>query len=224
MYRHELKLSINALDRAVLSSRLSKVLPRDPHSGPGGTYTVRSIYFDDDRDTALLQKLTGQLYREKFRLRTYGRDSGVIYLERKIKRGNLGCKEKARLSRDQCLRLLAGDHRFLLDRPEAVCRALYAKMATGLFRPRTIVEYDREAYVWEPGRVRITIDSNLRTGLRSADFLNFDLKLAPVVGRAVSVLEIKYRGFIPIHILNLVQLESRGVDSISKYVLGRRFG
>jgi len=97
VYRHELKLSINALDRAVLSTRLSKVLPRDPHSGPGGTYTVRSIYFDDDRDTALLQKLTGQLYREKFRLRTYGRDSGVIYLERKIKRGNLGCKEKARL-------------------------------------------------------------------------------------------------------------------------------
>ncbi len=223
-YRHELKIPINALDKAVLSSRLGAALARDRHAGSDGTYTVRSIYFEDYKDTALFEKLTGQLNREKFRIRTYGRGSDVIHLERKVKRGNLGFKDQARLSIDECRRLLEGEYRFLLERTEPVCQLLYTKMATGLFRPKTIVEYDREAYVWEPGRVRITIDSNIRGGLRSTDFLNYDLKLTPMVGEPLSVLEVKHNGYLPIHILNLIELRSREVSSVSKYALGRRFG
>src|SRR5690606_27725073 len=130
----------------------------------------------------------------------------------------------ARLSVEECRRLLEGEYRFLLERTEPVCRLLYTTMATGLCRPRTIVEYDREAYGWEPGRVRITIDSNIRGGLRSTDFLNYDLKLTPMVSEPLSVLEVKHNGYLPIHILNLIQLTSREVSSVSKYALGRRFG
>lgn len=222
--RHELKIPINEFDKVVIRSRLRAALPHDANVGPDGTYVVRSLYFDDYKDTALMEKLTGQLYREKFRLRTYGPGSGVIHLEKKVKRGHLGYKEQARLSPDECRRLLEGDGAFLLERPEPVCRELYAKMATGLFKPKTIVEYDREAFIWAPGGIRVTIDSNVRTGLRSVDFLNFDLPLLPVVGQPMSILEVKHNGYVPIHILNLVQLSDRGVDAISKYALSRRFG
>ena len=37
-------------------------------------------------------------------------------------------------------------------------------------RPKTIVRYDREAFLYVPGNVRITLDRDIRTGLGSVDF------------------------------------------------------
>jgi len=223
-YRHELKMSINPFDREVLVSRLSHVLKKDSHSGDGGHYDVRSLYFDDQDDKALLEKLAGVTYREKFRIRTYGDAASIIRLEKKVKNNNLGYKESAPLTINECQALINGKYEFLHDRPEMVCRQLYIKLRTGLFKPKTIVEYRREAYVWEPGRVRITIDSNLRTGLDSIDFLNHELPMTGVVDSNTSILEIKYDSYLPSHVSNLIQLDNRQKSAISKYVLARRFG
>ncbi len=223
-YRHELKLGINPFDKALLSSRLSHILKRDDHTGSKGYYVVRSIYFEDLNNTALKEKLMGVNHREKFRLRTYDGSTGVIKLERKVKNNQVGFKESAGLSREECLSLLAGDYRFLKERAEMVCRRLYCKINTGLVKPKTIVQYHREAFVWHPGRVRITIDSNVQTGLNSVDFLNFTVPLVGVAEKDQAILEIKYDDFLPAHIGKLLQLESRQRGSFSKYVLCRRFG
>lgn len=223
-YRHEIKMSINNFDKAVLSSRLSHVLKRDKHAGANGSYTVRSIYFDDCDDNALIEKLIGVTYREKFRIRTYDSRASLIKLEKKVKHNFMGYKEGAMLSLEECQGILKGSYEFLKERSEMVCRQLYTKMQTGLFRAKTIVQYDREAYVWEPGRVRITIDSNLQTGLSSVDFLNFNIPLARVIENNVSILEIKYNEYLPAHIRDLLQLDSRQRAALSKYAVSRRFG
>lgn len=221
-YRKEIKISINSFDKEILSRRLSAVLPKDRHSGPNGNYKVRSLYFDDLNNTAVIEKLIGVKYREKFRIRTYGSKSSIIRLEKKVKNDSSGYKETALLTGDECQSLIKGDYNFLIKRPEMVCRHLYAKMRTRLFQPQTIVEYDREAYIWEPGRIRITIDSNLKTGLSSTDFLNPDLPLVQILNNT-SILEIKYDNYLPSHISNLIRLDSRQKEAISKYVLCRRY-
>lgn len=223
-YRHEVKVSINSFDKEVLSSRLSFVLKKDKHSGTGGYYKVRSLYFDDINDTSLKEKLDGIIYREKYRIRTYDNSNSLIRLEKKVKNNNLGYKESALLTLSECKDIVYGDYQFLKDRPEMVCKQLYVKMRTGTFKPKTILEYDREAYVWEPGRVRITIDSNVRTGISSVDFLNFDLPMVNVINNNTAILEIKYDNYLPSHISNLLLINSRQKAAISKYVLGRRFG
>lgn len=222
-YRHEIKMKINPFDKALLSSRLSHALKRDEHTGAKGYYVVRSIYFDDCYDTALHEKLLGVKYREKFRIRIYDNSTSNIRLEKKVKNNNLGYKESAKLSQEECLSLLNGDYQFLKTRTEMVCRQLYSKMRTGLFNVKTIVQYQREAYVCNPGRIRITIDSNLQTGLNSVEFLNFSVPLASVDNN-VSILEIKYDDFLPAHISKLIQLESRQRGSLSKYVVCRTNG
>ena len=83
--RHEWKHEITAADRLVLSARLSAVARRDRH-GQNGRYEIRSLYFDDLRDTALREKLDGVAKREKFRIRYYGGDISYICLEKKSKR------------------------------------------------------------------------------------------------------------------------------------------
>lgn len=221
-YRHEIKMSINAFDKAVLTSRLSNVLKKDKHSSEDGHYQVRSLYFDDHNDMALIDKLTGVKYREKFRIRTYNNSTEVIRLEKKVKNDGMGHKETALLTLEECQNLIEGNYNFLINRPEMVCRHLYTKMKTGLFKPKTIVEYKREAYTWDPGRIRITLDSDLRTGISSIDFFGSNLPMASASD--TSILEIKYDSFLPSHISNLLQLDSRRRAAISKYVLCRSFG
>ena len=57
--RHEEKHQVNLREALVLSRRLEKLFPRDPHAGPEGSYQVVSLYYDDPYDTALRQKLDG---------------------------------------------------------------------------------------------------------------------------------------------------------------------
>lgn len=49
---------------------------------------------------------------------------------------------------------------------------LYSKMRGELLMPRTIVSYEREAFIFAPGNVRITLDRKVCTCTSSAVFLN----------------------------------------------------
>ena len=42
-------------------------------------------------------------------------------------------------------------------------------MCSQCLRPKTIVDYTREPFVYGPGNVRITLDYNIRTGLGNTD-------------------------------------------------------
>lgn len=222
-YRHEIKMNINYFDKEILSNRLSYLLKKDTNSSDNGIYTVRSLYFENINDTALNDKLSGISYREKFRLRLYNNSSSYIKLEKKVKDTNHGYKKIAILTEEECEALIMGNYGFLLNRQEMVCKELYIKIRAGLFKPRTIVEYTREAYLWEPGMVRITIDSDIKSGLSSTDFLSFKVPMAKALDNNTAILEIKYGGYMPAFISDLLQLDSRQRSSCSKYALCRQF-
>ena len=123
--RHEEKHQVNLREALVLSRRLEKLFPRDPHAGPEGSYQVVSLYYDDPYDTALRQKLDGVNRREKFRLRYYGKEPAFFKLEKKYKVKGLCGKGSCRLSREEGERLLRRDFAFLLEKEEigrASCR------------------------------------------------------------------------------------------------------
>lgn len=83
-FRHEIKHEISLTDYLVLRQRLSAVAQKDIH-GDNGSYQIRSLYFDDFLDTALMEKVNGVNIREKFRLRYYDDDTSYIRLEKKVK-------------------------------------------------------------------------------------------------------------------------------------------
>lgn len=68
-YRHELKYTINYWQYLQLRSRFRQVMKMDPHTRADGTYSIRSIYFDNIQDKALREKVNGVAKREKFRIR-----------------------------------------------------------------------------------------------------------------------------------------------------------
>lgn len=221
-YRHEWKHSISRPDMLMLRQRLRAVMEPDPHT-IDGKYFIRSLYFDTPGDTALREKLDGVSRREKFRIRCYNHDTSLIHLEKKSKLAGLGSKLSAPLSPQQVQSILDGDLGWMLSSSQPLIQELYCKMATTRLRPRTIVDYTREPFVYGPGNVRVTIDYDIRTGLRSTGFLDPDCITIPA-GDSPIILEVKWDGFLPDIIRSAVQLESRQASAFSKYAQCRIYG
>lgn len=217
-YRHEYKYPVTAGQCMLLEQKLGQVLSKDAHVQNGG-YTIRSLYFDDDRDTALWEKLDGVDPREKFRIRIYNRQKDFICLEKKCKRGDMTKKLQCRLTYDQCQAILSGNIDGLWQQGSGLLAELYAKMREGL-KPKTIVEYDRIPFVYAPGNVRVTLDRSIRTGLVSQDLFG-DVPVVPV--SPLDVLEVKYDAYLP----DVVRMLTAGLEtnriSVSKYALCRRY-
>ena len=220
--RHEWKHEINASDLIALRQRLRAAAKPDGH-GTDGTYLVRSLYFDNLTDQALRQKLDGVDRREKFRIRTYDLDPSLIRLEKKSKWNGLGRKETAGLTEEEARAIAEGRLEWLSSCRDPLLWELYSKMRTQGLRPRTIVDYTREAYVFAPGNVRVTLDYNIRTGMACTDFLNPACVTVPA-GDAPMILEVKWDSFLPDLIRDAVQLEGRHTAAFSKYAACRIYG
>lgn len=217
--RHEWKHEISYCDLLVLRQRLGAVMERDRHA-VDGRYLIRSLYFDNGEDTVLREKLDGINVREKFRIRYYDHDTSLIHLEKKSKRNGLGSKEVAELTAAQTRQIVDGDIEWMRGADRALVRELYEKMQTRGLRPRTIVDYTREPFVYGPGNVRVTLDYDIRTGLRCTDLLNPDCVTIPA-GDAPIILEVKWDAYLPAVIRDIVQLEGRRTAAFSKYAACR---
>lgn len=221
-FRHELKHRINLREDLVLSQRLRKIFERDSHCGADGSYIVTSLYFDTPCDDALRDKLSGISRREKFRIRYYGDNPAFIRLEKKSRINSLSIKQSAVLRVDEAERILEGDTAFLLDSANPILEEFYSKLRGECLTPKTVVTYRREAFVYGPGNVRITLDRDVRTSLDSTDFLNPDIFRMPVM-EGITVLEVKYDRFLPEIAAMAVQIPGRKASACSKYALCRRF-
>lgn len=222
--RHEYKHLINQLELETLRRRLSAVMKRDTHSGIDGTYIVRSLYFDNYNDKVLQEKLDGISRREKFRLRYYNQETDRVRLEKKFKINNRSGKISALLSRTEAEQLLAGSTSWLLERPEPVLHELYAKMTSELLRPKAQVVYQREAFSFPAGNVRITLDSQIRTGLFSTDYFCGDLSMLTAEMQGQAIMEVKFDAFLPGFITDIIQIGSRQSSALSKYAICRITG
>ncbi len=218
-FRHELKHYINYSDWMQLRGRLKHLAKPDENTGPTGGYMVRSLYFDNYRDKAVTEKLMGASRREKFRFRYYQEDDSFIRLEKKSKLKRLVGKETVELSATECTDILNGDYGMLMDTSHPLLAELYTKIVTQQLRPRTIVDYHREAYVYKPGNVRITIDSNIRTSEHVHDFL--DPKCVTIPSANIVLLEIKFDEFLPDIMRDAVQIGDRRETEFSKYIVSR---
>ena len=221
-YRHEWKHELSYADMLVLRARLRAVMQSDPHA-IDGKYHIRSLYFDNLDDKALREKIDGVNMREKFRIRLYNCDPSVIHLEKKAKRNGLGTKFSANLTAEEAQKIVDGDLDWMMASERPLVQELYCKMRYQGMRPKTIVDYTREPFIYGPGNVRVTLDYDIRTGLKSTDFLNPDAVTIPA-GDAPILLEVKWDNFLPTIIRDAVGVPDRRVGSFSKYAQCRIYG
>ena len=221
-YRHEWKHEISYGDMLVLQQRLSAVMKRDKHA-IGGKYLIRSLYFDNASDKALREKVDGVNVREKFRIRYYNNDTSFIHLEKKSKVNGLCLKDSVALSFEQAKAIANDNYHWMVNSGVPLIQELYSKMMSQGLRPKTIVDYTREPFVFAPGNVRVTLDYNIRTGMNCTDFLNPTCVTVPA-GDAPIILEVKWDEYLPDIIRDAVQLPNCRVGAFSKYAVCRIYG
>ena len=225
IYRHEVKYQISMADYLSIRQRLRLVMKPDIHAKENGQYTVRSIYFDNLEDKALREKRNGVQKREKFRIRDYNDDVSFLVLEKKMKWNNLCLKIDARLTEEECKALLGGDKTWMMAHPSGLVRELYCKMGSQQLRPKVLVSYIREAYLYAAGNVRVTFDSHIRSTLFHRPFLEEgvpDIDVSEHPGDMV--LEVKFDAFLPDVVQILLQTGNIRQQSYSKYGACRKFG
>ena len=224
-YRHELKYVISEAEHAILASRLRAALHPDENAGgSGGEYVIRSLYFDDPWDTAVTEKSDGVGSRDKFRIRIYNMSDRTIKLERKHKEGAYIKKDSLSLTRGECDRIIAGDIRCLFDRPEPAAKTFYGIFRTRNLKPKVLVDYTREPYVFPAEDVRITFDKNIRTGMRSTALFDPDVPTYPVWDlRNCMILEVKFNRSLPEFCRSIVQMAASQHTAASKYIYCRQY-
>ena len=69
-YRNELKYVCSEGELQLILARIRHICPSDSHASATGTYSIRSIYFDDAQNRCFLENENGTDPREKFRIRS----------------------------------------------------------------------------------------------------------------------------------------------------------
>lgn len=219
-FRHEYKHYLSYSDYLSIRQRLMAVLNYDRHVDGSGEYKIRSLYFDNYKDKALREKLNGINYREKFRIRCYNDSDSLIRLEKKSKINGLTNKVSTQLTPQQTQMIIDGDIQWMIESDDKLIHEFYSKIKSQLLRPKTIVDYVREPFVFRAGNVRITFDKQISSGISSTEF--FDDKLPTVrAGDASVILEVKYDEFLPDFIRNMIQTNNCQSSAFSKYAACR---
>ncbi len=222
--RQEIKQGISYPDYALLKAKLQHVMQLDQHAGKNGKYLIRSTYFDNLANKVLNEKKEGYINRDKYRVRIYGKSSAIINLERKSKRNKVTFKSKCKISQAEYEQMRVGDISWMENDDRALIRDLYQEMNYSQLRPTTVVDYEREAYIYPFGNVRVTFDSKVQSSLRNTDMFNQNLPMVDVLEPNLVILEVKYDEYLPDIIKYLLQSVDTHAEAYSKYQLSRMYG
>lgn len=221
--REEKKFLISIDEFIALSHQVGNVMLADPHNGTHG-YTIRSLYFDTVYDRDYYEKQAGIELRRKIRLRCYDPKADYAMLEMKQKQGANQLKRSLKLKRNDAVRLISGDYSPLLCYKEPFAAECYAFMHTHCYLPKTIVEYNRKAFIAKENKIRITFDNRIVSTESSFNLFDEKLNMNPVLDPYNVVLEVKFNGFLLEYIKRMINCVNRSELSVSKYVLARQNG
>lgn len=220
-FRNELKYICSPMQLRLIQNRIKDICHPDPHGGADGTYLITSVYFDDYNNNCYYEIENGIEPREKFRIRIYNRQMNYIALECKHKQFGKTFKEACSITQKQC-------HAFLHQRwfdtmeSEALINRFYIANNTKCLRPKVIVEYERTAYIYPQGNVRVTFDKYITTSTQIEDF-GKQVMRRPVLPVGQQILEVKYDEMLPDFLYNALQVEHLRHMAFSKYYICRRF-
>ncbi len=148
-----------------------------------------------------------------------------LLFEKKIKHNNLCMKLDADITEGECRDILKGRTEHMNGHPNMLVRELAEKMKTQQLRPRVLVSYVREPYIYAAGNVRVTFDSQIRTSLFHREFLEQNVQdISATDSVQDMILEVKYDEYLPDIISCLIQTEGIRQQAFSKYGVCRRFG
>ena len=213
MQRIEWKYILSAEQTEFFRERLKGHMEPDAY----GLTTIQSLYYDTPDRRLVRTSIEKPEFKEKIRLRAYGRatDASPVFLELKRKAFGIVYKRRVQATVPEVKRFFAGepvlDEDGQIDREMIYFRDYYKKL-----EPTCMILYDRTAYYEPDGDLRLTIDRNPRY---RTDALSFDHAPVgiPLLAPGDTILEIKVQDTIPLWLVRILSEGNIKRGSISKY-------
>ena len=165
--RRELKYLLSNEDKDALLSIIDQYMTSDPFNKGRQTYKICNLYLDSSSDELIIKSLEKPVFKEKIRLRSYGRVNltDTVYLESKKKFEGLVNKRRTPLSLEDAYKYFnEGIYPQNSSINQQVFREIDYMMRLYKLQPKVFISYDRLAFFEKNNSdFRLTIDTNIQT-------------------------------------------------------------
>lgn len=221
-YRNEIKFIISKTMAEVLKQRLSLIMSVDTNSyNNDNSYLIRSLYFDNENSDAYYEKMDGVEYRKKYRIRIYNFDDKFIRLECKYKHNNMTSKDQILIDKELCSKIIDGKIDEIDLTKDNLLRQFALDYRLNRLEPSIIVDYNRVAFTYHVSEVRITFDSQIKSGMYNYNLFDKNATTYSVIDDNQMVLEVKFNEILPESIALILQTVPTFRQAFSKFAACR---
>lgn len=211
--RYEFKYLMDAPQlQAILDAMAPHMVPDEySHS------SIRNLYLDTPDFRLIRRSLEKPVYKEKLRIRSYGRVGGAekVFVELKKKYCSVVYKRRISMPQDQALGCVAGTE-FWPD-SQIGAELAYAAGFYKTLRPAVFLSYERDSFRGvEDEDFRVTFDREIRYR-REALTLDSDTWGIPILAPGQVLMEVKVAGGLPLWMTHVLSEQEIYKTSFSKY-------
>lgn len=222
--RNELKYIVKSNVQKDLVAALKPYMCMDEFGDEEGFYSISNIYYDTHDYYFYQQNINRDVFRQKLRLRAYGKASleDTVFLEIKKKYKGVVYKRRTLMKLKDAYRFLEPSVKledlknFDNSNPQ-ILREIYFLKTFYKLEPKMVLSYDRQAFqgINDP-EVRVTFDRSLRSR-------NYDLRIehgsygANFVDNGMMLMEVKVGASVPLWLVRILNEFSCRRQRFSKY-------
>jgi hypothetical protein len=219
--RFENKYLIDENTFTKLTSSFGERMILDAHNRNGKSYTIRNLYYDTDDSQLIRHSLSKPKYKEKLRIRSYGKPSleDEVFIEIKKKVSGLVNKRRSVMALKDAYDFLESG--ILPEEKPNQNRQVLKEIAFVLqnhaLKPKLYLAYDRVAYFGNDDKdLRISFDLEIRSRRRDVAFEAGDFGKSLLKEDQI-VMEIKVGKSYPLWLVDLLSQNKVYPTSYSKY-------
>ena len=211
--RNEFKYLLDACQLQAILAAMAPYMVPDEYSHS----SIRNLYLDTPDFRLIRRSLEKPVYKEKLRVRSYGRAEAEasVFVELKKKYRSVVYKRRIAMPQNQALGCVAGTE--LWPNSQIGAELAYAADFYKTLRPAVFLSYERDSFRGvEDENFRVTFDTEIRYR-REELTLDSDTWGVPILVPGQVLMEVKAAGGIPIWMAHV--LSERGIfkTSFSKY-------
>lgn len=223
--RCEKKYLLNDEQYGRLVSEIEAYMDYDVYNAEGEVYKICNIYYDTENDELIRRSIEKPVYKEKLRVRSYGKPGfdDVVFVEIKKKYNGVVNKRRTAMRLEDAYGYLEGalleeniiEHNTDINR-QVLHEIDYFKKIYKLF-PKLYLSYDRIAYIGKEDKsFRVTFDTNITTRRYNVRLEegSYGEQLLP---SNVYLMEIKVNGAIPMWFTKIISRLNIYPVQFSKY-------
>ena len=212
--RHEIKYMITQEQKQKLLDAIKPYMKLDKY----GRTTIRNIYYDTDTYLLIRRSIEKPSYKEKLRIRSYGRaeSDSTVFVELKKKYEKVVYKRRISLLENEAVEWLS--RKRVCDKYTQISEEIdYFLDYYKTLHPTIFLSYEREAYYSNDGSdFRVTFDDTVLC--RQEDLsLESEVYGIPILPEGMILMEIKCSGGIPLWMTQVLSKEKIYKTSFSKY-------